>query len=440
MTQLFQEIRPLLLQYKGASKSARQSCLDAIVNQIKNLPQTITNSTEAIKTCKIMAFAATLINYADALQRIEQQDYFEILIDFRMPEVFSQPPFVELKTYFEFHTTYSQMRLKKPIADIPLLIWQLFRKAQKVQLTIHGLEDIFNIDELDIHNLPHDQLYPLPIQMMAAYNNESVDRINVGSNGKYRFAKRFDYYFLPGGGMVEIHLEKNKDTLTRKLLDEHLEEEQGNLWLKAKTLYNAISKDKFEQTLQRLLTKHKIMLSSFSNKTNAEILTKAIQTIDHLNPMTFEEKKRLTELRATIQVELFKLTPLYQQAFNYIEANSTLIQIEQFGDTRACGGKQISNCFLMTGQPLEEWFSEQFQGAECEFADDLTGSKVEHLTLLEALTKFRAIKFSHLLIVLAQEIQCLDKKILDVDKIWQQQEYVNAKHALVTYLQKHHFE
>lgn len=443
----FEDLRLELLHYKTTNELGRRSIMENAIQDVAKLPDTILDEEQALHAYQKMAYTATLINYANALSRIENQDFFEILIDFRMPEIFEISPFTPLNDFFEFHPTRSQMRFKKKLKSIPLSIWQLFREAQKIQLKQNGLADKFNLDELDLHHPPADQLYPIPIQMMAKYINESVDRVSSSEESKYSFAKRFDFYFLPGGGMVEIDLKKDRTTLIKKLLDEHLEEEHGNLWRKATQAFNQLEISQVLSIIKECIHKittiecmlehthlnHQLNATLLSHKTSANVLADVIHSLDQLDkPKKFTQRKLLHELRATIQVELFKLTPLYQEAIDFIDQSATIVQIEQLGDTRVCGGKQISNSFLMNNEPLEAWFSNRFNGAKGEFADDLLGSDIEHLTFLELITHFKQVKFSHLLIVLANEQKKMKENAWDFKRIWKNEDYLKAKRVYST--------
>ncbi len=451
---MFHNLREQLIQYKEADGTRRQDIMDAAIREINHLPATVSDNTQAAHIAQIMAYTATLINYGNALHSIEHQDFFDILSDFKMPAMFDKAEFAALKDYFEFHPAppAPKMRLKKPIDEIPTPIWQLFREAQKAQLVAKGTAHKFNLDELDILNPPKDQLYPLPMQMMGKYENGAVDRTSANSRGEYRFSKRNGFYLLPGGGMIEIDLTNTLDIKLYKMLDEHLEEEQANLWTTAAEYYNKIDRKLFIEAMETCIENtpmlediHPNLRSDLLNLiserpllSNAAILADVIEKI---NPMNFAEsiassdrvtlETRLANLRAAVQVETFKLTDLYKQAFDHIKSNTIVKQIEQFGDTRACGGKQISYSGLMTGQPLEEWFKEKLSGAEGELGDDLTGSTIERLTLLQALSKFNTIKFSHLLIVLANQLECYHHKTLDINSSWDKQQYDDARIALM---------
>ncbi len=440
-----------LLAYKNGTTVERKKMLLNIISIVSAISQDIAPNKEIIKKYEALCDAATIINYADVLRRMEQQEYFDILIDFvRMP-LFGE--FTELNNYFEFHPTTPQMRLKCSIKEIPAPIWQLFRKAQESYLQANGKSHLFHLRQLDINNPPPNQLYPIQIQMGAKLYNEAVDRISVDSQGKYRFVERFGFYLLPGGGMVELSDKKQTDTLLHRMLEEHLEEEQANLYIKAVALYDAIDKEQFNEILFSLLADikpptfskelteqlHHVCIKETNNSRRLkEIITLIdleIQTTKkyYVNSINNQNHLRsLIELRAAVQVKTFERTPLFAEALAYITRNTKCVDIQQYLDTRVLGGFQMSHSFIMTGQPLEDWFKKKFNGIEGEFGDDITGFTVKRMTLLQALTLFRKIKFSHLLITLACQIECINNGTLNEQTVWCPEQFKKAGEELIS--------
>ncbi|MGL5742048.1 MAG: hypothetical protein ACRCXC_05620 [Legionella sp.] len=82
-------------------------------------------------------------------------------------------------------------------------------------------------------------------------------------------------------------------------------------------------------------------------------------------------------------------------------------------------------------QPLDKWFEEKF-GAGGELGDDISGSVIQRMSLLEATAQFRNIKFSHLLIGLAVYNESLDKNVLQIDEVWDETQFEEARFALVS--------
>lgn len=450
MVQLYADLGSKLLQYKNANGIVRHAMLlDAMV-EIDRLSDKVDNKEDAKKHYKQLAYAATLINYADVLRRMENQEFFDVLFDFYNMELGE-----ELREWFEFGGP-GQMRLKHPIHFYTPDIWNKFRIAQKAHLIKCSKEHLFDLDQLDILNPPKSQLYPIQIQMLGKLENEAVDRISVDSQGRIRFAKRFGLYLLPGGGMVEISNSTKIDELKRKMLEEHLEEEHANLYIKAAELYDQLDVGEFNNTLlevfigkqaQSLSSDFQMWLNQQAvlDAPNSVRLTNIVRAIDGQiailkaeEPSTTEEQARkqrmlksFVELRAIVQVQTFALTPLFEEAFRYVKENTKQVDIKQFLDTRALGGSQLSHSFIMTGMPLEDWFKAKFNGAEGEFGDDIAGSDIERLTLLEALEQFRKIKFSHVLIGLANYEQSLNNETLRVEHAWDVDKFNAARTTML---------
>ncbi|KTD13720.1 hypothetical protein Lgra_0855 [Legionella gratiana] len=436
--QLFSNLEPMLLQYKNTNAQTRKTLLLDVITTVQKLSGEITSTNEAKEHYKVLSYAATLINYADALNRMEHQQFFDILIDFYKMDLDD-----ELQDWFEFGSP-GQMRLKKPISAYTPEIWKKFRTAQKAHLKKINKEDDFDLDQLDINHPPVNQLYPIQIQMLGKLFNESVDRISINAKGQIRFAKRFGFYLLPGGGMVEMSHSTKANNLEHKMLEEHLEEEHANLYIKAAPLYNELDKAVFDKRLletldskqaQSLPNEFRINLKEIAGDedTNAARLHHLVDAIDAQKEKEQNDsvKKSLVELRALIQVQTFELTPLFTEAFEYIKTNAKRVDIQQYLDTRAAGGFQMSHTFIIT-QPLEKWFKEKFKGVDGEFGDDISGSETEKLTLLECIAKFRTIKFSHLLIGLAAYNEFLDNNSLQIDSVWDNGQFDAARKAIVS--------
>lgn len=451
--QLFTDVGPMLIQYKEADPLGRRVMMQEIIAGIKKLPGQVIHQSQAKTHYKVLAYAATFINYADVLQRMENQQYFDILLDFYDMEMDEQ-----LSSWFEFGKTPGQMRLKHPIHEYIPEIWKKFRVAQKAHLKKTNKSHLFNLDELDIYHPPATQLYPIQIQMGGKLENEAVDRIHTDAQGRIRFAQQHGFYLLPGGGMIEITNAAKIDDLQRKMLEEHLEEEHANLYIKAKELYDQLTPDDFNAALTKAFSSKQVLSLSAAlrgwlheqiliEKSNAMRLQTIIGKLDqqikeakkNLQQNRAKESqakkqhllKSLIELRAIVQVQTFELTLLFTEALYYIKKNTICVDIQQYLDTRVLGGSQISHSFIMKGQPLEEWFAIRFKGIDGEFGDDISGSEIERLTLLEALSKFRKIKFSHILIGLAAYEECLDNGTLRTENIWNEAQFADARQVML---------
>ncbi|KTD01763.1 hypothetical protein OQJ19_12275 [Fluoribacter gormanii] len=456
MVQLFTDVGPMLIQYREALREGRHTMMQDKIAELKMYSGQIIHKKQAKTLYKTLAYMATFINYADVIQRIENQQYFDILLDFYGMEMDE-----ELSFWFEFGNTPGQMRLKQPLQEYTPEIWEKFRMAQKKHLTKTNKTHLFNLDQLDIYHPPANQLYPVQIQMGGKLENEAVDRINIDALGRIRFAQHHGFYILPGGGMIEITNAAKIDDLERKMLEEHLEEEHANLYIKAAELYEQLNPDDFAAALIKACSsKQAQSLSSelrswlqkqvSTKQSNAICLQKIVTELDRQievakkNMHGFSEKytqeehvenlhmlKSLIELRAIVQVQPFELTPLFAAAFEYIKRHTICVDIQQYLDTRVLGGSQLSHSFIMRGVPLEDWFSAKFNGIGGEFGDDISGSAIAHMTLLEALSKFRKIKFSHILIALAAYEECLDNGTLRVENIWSEVQFEHARQIML---------
>lgn len=445
MVRLFTDIGPMLIQYKEANTPGRHAMMQDKIAGIKALSSQIPHKSQVKTHYEVLAYAATFINYADVLHRIENQQYFEILFDF-----YDMAMDDELSSWFEFGKTPGQMRLKHPVHEYTPAIWEKFRAAQKAHLEKTNKSHLFNLDDLDIYHPPVTQLYPIQIQMGGKLENEAVDRINVDAHGRIRFAHHYGFYLLPGGGMLEITNVAKIDALERKMLEEHLEEEHANLYIKAAEFYDQLTPDDFNAALTKVFSSKQAQSVSSELRgwlqaqiltvgSNAARLQKIVAEFDRQIEAGKKDQqvtnlhllKSLIELRAMVQVQTFELTSLFTTALEYIKKNTVCVDIQQYLDTRVLGGSQISHTFIMTGQPLEEWFTAKFKGVEGEFGDDISGSEMERLTLLEALSTFRKIKFSHILIGLAAYEKCLDNETLLVKNIWNEKQFERARQVML---------
>ena len=465
MPVLFKDLTDKLLEYKNAGPKIRQAILEAAIKSVEGLPETITTKKQATKAYKTMAYASQIIKYSDNLRKIENQEPFEILFDFAgMGDLFTpgNPKFVEgfapLAECFEFGTkeknTLGTLRLLKPHAAISPAMWTLFQEAQREHMKVKA--DKFKLIELDIFHPPANQLYPLP-QFMGAFENKAVDRVCPNSKGEYAVAKNFKGELQSaGGGMVDIDLENSMDVYMRKALEEHLEEEHGELYITAAAQYDALLTSEFFTKLRGCInleskdTKGNVvpkfaalprfgeLQTAFLDALNAEqknsdVLARLMDIISaHPIEGTANEqgaqKKLIHELKAMVQVETFKLHPLFAEAFNFIKSNSKMVEIDQVNDLRRGGGEQTAYTFMMR-KPIEVFFeSKGIKGTQ--LADDMTGGKYVRQTFLTLLANFEKVRFSHVMTFLASQLDCLENKTLEFKAVWDNNQYAQAKTAI----------
>lgn len=369
---------------------------------------------------KQLVSVSTLISYAEILDKMENQDFFEILPDFyRMP--LSQ----ELSQYFEFGTD-TNMRLLKNLQSISLEIYNQFRQAQYEHLRLIGKQDYFHLDELNIEHPPQQQWYPIQIQMFARLKNQAVDRVQMDKNGFFRLAKRHTKLVLPGGGMLEPNLEPSKQVKLEKMLEEHVEEQQSNFYVTGKLFIDAIpSQDFLEQCLMELTSqayeylnqlhldeqcsvmmelKAKVMLPALNSlrlKAMVDILDNCL--LDSSNHMF---RRVILQLRARLQWVCFKMSSLYSESLQLVQHHSVMMQIPMFLDCRVLGGFQFSNTFLQRGELLEDWFKQKLGNKSGLLGDDLAGSSYVHYHIWQAFQHYRQIP--HLLNLVVYQILMLN--------------------------------
>ncbi len=472
MHTLFSEFNATINNYKNASLTDRESHLRQIVKCINALPETPVTLEEASNITEHLAFSSQVIIFNNNLRKIEGQAFFEVLGDYnQMSKFFANAnalitdetsprygvvddQYIELKNYFDFNGKF-QMKLTKPHTEIPQRIWALFHKAQQHYLADQGKN--WNIQEFDFRHLPPEQLYPLP-QMLGAYDNQAVDRVCMNSKGQFTMAEGPAGIQCPGGGMIEVDLQNTFDLKMRKMLDEYLEEENGSLYLTAADYYNQLTTDAFLETLKNcinastringenigkfaqltdfstLKTSFYAILDNARSNDNASLL-KELMALLKSHPLKGDvtsqknQQKLLNELKAMIQVETFKLHPVYEEAFDFIKAHSTQESIDQVNDIRRGGGLQTSHTFVMN-QPLDVFFKQK-NIENNQLADDMTGSKYVRFTLLELLAQFDKVRFSHILTVLAGQLKSIEANNVTLDTIWNQEQFKTAKKFLV---------
>ena len=107
---LFTDLREKLLHYKNADAINQQAILTDAIISLSDLGENIEGNAQAINAYQKLVYAATIINYAKTLRRIQNCGFFDIPYHFMMVDLFATEKFSELNQYFEFHKTASQMR------------------------------------------------------------------------------------------------------------------------------------------------------------------------------------------------------------------------------------------------------------------------------------------------------------------------------------------
>lgn len=73
--QLFSDIEPMLLHYKNTNALTRRGMLLDALSAVQKLSGHIISKGDAKEHYKVLCYTATLINYADVLNRIENQQF-----------------------------------------------------------------------------------------------------------------------------------------------------------------------------------------------------------------------------------------------------------------------------------------------------------------------------------------------------------------------------
>ncbi len=183
-----------------------------------------------------------------------------------------------LNDWFEIKAP--NITLKKSHREYGDEIWNDFRAAQKAHLiatskikyTETGEFDeehsTFNF-EGDFVPVPAEQcLSHIRAQGLGSYpDNFAVDRTKPDSKGRYPFNYAFGQYVSPGGGMVAIQKgSQAEDKQLIQMLNEHLEEEHGNLWMKAQHHYSKLEYNSIPSLLVvKVFNKYKESINKASN-------------------------------------------------------------------------------------------------------------------------------------------------------------------------------
>ena len=354
LTRLFQDIEKSIINYKISTLEQRIFILRQISLLLsKKIDNTMKTLTDVDDLLKQLVSASTLLCYAEILDKMENKGFFEILPDF-----YQMPLSQELSQYFEFGSD-TNMRLLKAPQCIPLETYKQFRQAQNEHLSLIGKQQRFHLQELDIEHPPQQQWYPIQIQMFACLKNQAVDRVQMDKKGFFKLAKRHGKLVLPGGGMLESHLQHSKQVKLEKMLEEYVEEQQSNFYMTGQSYIDAIPAQNFLQ--QCLIELHKHNDEQFPLKmglkeklvlpgSNSERLKAMVNMLDSclLDCSKHEWRRLIHQLRSCLQWCSFKMSSLYLESLQWVQQHSIMVQIPMFLDCRVLGGFQFSNSFQIT--------------------------------------------------------------------------------------------
>lgn len=156
-------------EYKKAGSAARSKMLDDAIQQMKRLHRWWNDSEEKANIYNTMVEISQLINYAHHTQLIETQQSFAIAFDTK-PLL---PLLKENNAYFEIPER-GQLRLKKPIAEIPSQVWTQLRAAQQSYLGGVFQKHSSTMDVYDILTPPD-----VEFQFGAWYNDNSFHEFTL---------------------------------------------------------------------------------------------------------------------------------------------------------------------------------------------------------------------------------------------------------------------
>lgn len=461
MPALYPEFRQELVAYRKATPKDREAILKQWKDTVRGLPATPTEG-DAGRVNFVLAKASQMMKYADALHRFENEGILDFLGEYAdMGELFTSTveahaKYKRLATYFEIiksHEKYtSGLIIKKAYweldADGKTNICKLFQEAQQAERALKGKTTRF---EFTIsHDQPADDaLFPIQIQGLGKLANSAVDRVYTANiYGQMPIAQNGGGKFqLAGGGMVEPDMETVYNEIIAKTLEEHLEEEHGNLWLKAKELYNELNIGSFTKELDKLLkeaddkkyadgvgqTLRLVLQNRSEDKTNAEVLSQLVELVDkYLEDEKDQSKKTVLHvLRASMQVNTFRLTQPYRDAIQFMKKDSEVVEMEQWLEERALGGTQTSHALFLFGQPLEDFledfFAEKFPGFGTEFGDDLRGAKKKKFDLFELIARAPDSRFSHIMLESEFINRAYVRGCLKFDDVFNQDNYNLAR-------------
>jgi hypothetical protein len=453
MPGLYTDFRSELLAYRKADRDERGNIVQRWKTKVRELPQT-PDANNIAEVNMTLAQASQMIKYAESLNRFENEGILDFLFDYgTMGDLFSsvkddEIKFAELANYFDIlpnHGNYTAgLRIKSAYWVLSTTeknrICLLFQDAQKVLRK--GKKPVFEfVDPIDI--TLDEALYPIQIQGLGKLANEAVDRVyTANKRGQLPIAQNKGGKFqLAGGGMLSPD---RVEKIIEKTLEEHLEEEHANLWLKACTHYDNLDQQKFSKALNILILeehddqlpdnvgksfRESIKKGSDSKLSNSKILSELIKLIDKsLNKETDLTKKTyLHTLRASAQVQTFKLTRLFKEAVEFMTRNSQTELMEQWLEERALGGTQLSHALFLYTVSLENFFAEAFPSYGTQFGDDLRGAKKKNFDLFELIARAPESRFSHIMLEAEYMKQAYEKKHLNFSDVFNQDNYNVAR-------------
>ncbi len=469
------DIKQKMLAFRDASPEDRTSQLSHAHDAIKSiqskysddpaanqlpLSERLVDEARLVSISNFLRYADTLYKLEEGLDKVPfQMDFVmtnTIYKEYKPGEVNLHPEwerFAELKKYIAFPGG-PFIKLLKPLREIPQEIFVLFQEAQRAHLTATHKSHIYNLTLDPTAAIPEDQLYPVAIQSFGSLKNKAVDSPQVDANGRVRFLESFGAFLVPGGGQLEVNL--TEQDIAPKFLEETLEEQFAEFYLNQRAIevFNALDPRLFDDTILGIISEAPENIRAFcaqfqqrqDSHTHAQILSFMIRTIDGriagLSDKTVEEKEEkraLNELRADLQVQVFKKTDLFQAILAECKENIVVIPVEQLNDTRGMACSQVAyTAITRPGFSIVDIIKRRFVGLQEKAGSDVAGAQsFQYFSPLEAVQRTGQVKFSHDLSAYAASLVCRDKDYLTDETVTetclQPQSFIAACQALDTF-------
>lgn len=399
-----------ITQYRQSSTDDRQCMLERAQRELKSLSQAVGEATLGQRAIveMMVVLNRNFLTYIDLLHRAEMgPDYVERLkasgvenpvaavpfqFDFlgmKDSAVWQDESFSMLHDYFEWQFPVGILP-KTPLSEIPDEVWLLFQQAQRNYLKSKGFIHLYQLDpQVAKGEMPAWGIYSR-IQAFGATDNLAVDSPQIDADGRVVVAEKFGKYRLPGGGQLEVeYYDEPEAHIPRKIFDEVLEERFAELFRYAAEDYNKVDAKQFDTILVSTLSNDLFSsiegISSLIEKyrcvgeygSNADKLAHLIGDIDRLIEAHKEQPaSELQMLRASLQVELFKLTEAYPALFEAFSRsdNMTIFSVCQIADVRGHASKQTAYTVMTLRHPVEI-LMEKYSSMPEVAGDDMVGTK-----------------------------------------------------------------
>ena len=460
----YHHLYDVLLKYRNANALERQGILCLAIKKLQDLqPNVEEDDNLALQQFTTLAEVATLIRYAQNIQKLETHQWIDILFDFKEMSLDPDPSqgiTVDLREWFEMHPSAPKIKFLKNIEHYSgakaTEVWCSFEAARARHVACHGRPEFrSNYVRITDFKLRNDGLFPGVFSWMGHYHNEATDRVFLNSQGKVlNMVTGFGELFLSAGGMRNPN-----DEILRKAIAETIEEHYAQIHLAVmqdssgkKYLYNQIPHAQFVETIQTIFKENEALITDSdlkalfltccdTEKPNS-ILEKLVPLIDKIDALckTSPQTADLLSLKAKILFHLFMHTPLYPEIVEYLQTDMNTSRVPQLLDMRAGSGSQIST--LVLTKPIENFIHSRIENAEVIFrlGDDVAHAIKKPMTLMQALLNCTKMKFSHLLLILEAYKYATERGDLHPGKFWDVRGFGDTRTEMISELKKYLLE